>query len=407
MRIAIHDFSGHPFQVQLSRELASRGHNVLHLHFPGFQSPKGALQPAETDPPTFQIRPVTIGRPYNKYSPVRRMLADRLYASNCASLVREFRADVMLSGNATPFAQNWLRQHCQRSGIRFIAWIQDLYGHAVRSALKRKLGALGDMAGLVFRRLDRSLIERSDGVIFIAEEFCDEYRDSRPSSRGAWHVIENWAPLADLPPRPKVNAWSCRQGLSDKRVFLYSGTLGFKHNPELLVELARRFRDVPDVVVVVISQGMGRDHLDQRKRELSLTNLRLFDFQPFEDVPDVMGSADVLISIIESEAGAFSVPSKVLTYLCAGRPLLLSVPADNLAARIVSKNQTGLVVGPDDAEGFFEAAGELIGNPEYAACLASRARQYASATFDIDQIATRFENVFRQTLAGHHPQVLL
>jgi len=30
MRIGIHDFSGHPFQVQLSRELASRGHEVVH-----------------------------------------------------------------------------------------------------------------------------------------------------------------------------------------------------------------------------------------------------------------------------------------------------------------------------------------------------------------------------------------
>ena len=164
MRIVVHDQSGHPFQVQLSRALASRGHDVLHLHFPGFVSPKGQLQRTEQDPPTFQIRPVTIGRPYDKYSTIRRVLNDRLYAATCASMVREFRAEIVISGNATPFAQNWLRQHCQRSGIGFVAWIQDLYGHAIGAALIRRFGPAGGALGLVFRHLDRSLIERSDAV---------------------------------------------------------------------------------------------------------------------------------------------------------------------------------------------------------------------------------------------------
>ncbi|RYJ01060.1 MAG: glycosyltransferase WbuB, partial [Actinomycetales bacterium] len=30
MKVVVHDFSGHPFQVQLSRELARRGHDVVH-----------------------------------------------------------------------------------------------------------------------------------------------------------------------------------------------------------------------------------------------------------------------------------------------------------------------------------------------------------------------------------------
>ncbi len=30
MRILVHDYSGHPFQAQLSRELARRGHDVVH-----------------------------------------------------------------------------------------------------------------------------------------------------------------------------------------------------------------------------------------------------------------------------------------------------------------------------------------------------------------------------------------
>jgi glycosyltransferase involved in cell wall biosynthesis len=234
--------------------------------------------------------------------------------------------------------------------------------------------------------------------VFIAPEFYEEYRDLRQSSRGQWHVIENWAPLEELPALPKVNSWSRQRGLDQKRVLLYSGTLGFKHNPDLLVALARHFRDSPEVVIAVISQGLGRSHLEKQKRRLALDNLRLFDYQCFEVFPDVMASADVLLSIIEREAGAFSVPSKVLTYMCASRPLLLSVPPNNLAARIVTRNRAGVVVEPADTNGFLRAARELIEKPEYAAAFARQARQYAMATFQIGRVADRFEAVLREAL---------
>jgi glycosyltransferase involved in cell wall biosynthesis len=256
------------------------------------------------------------------------------------------------------------------------------------------------MLGRVFTRMDESLIRSSDGVVFISEEFQDAFRRVRGRSRGAWHVIENWAPLDELPLRPKVNAWSRANGLADKRVFLYSGTLGLKHDPELLAQLANRFKDEKDVAVVVISQGPGRNYLERRKAELSLSNLRLLDFQPFEIFPDVIAAGDVLLAIIEKEAGGYSAPSKVLTYLCASRPLLLSVPASNLSARIVSDNQAGIVVEPGDLEGFLKAAHELINSPERASAFAARGRQYAVATFQIGRIGGKFEEVFTQALGA-------
>ena len=77
-------------------------------------------------------------------------------------------------------------------------------------------------------------------------------------------------------------------------------------------------------------------------------------------LPDVLGSADVLVAILEADAGVFSVPSKVLSYFCAGRPVLLAVPRENLAAKIVVESGAGLVVEPSDVAGFCRAAQQLI-----------------------------------------------
>jgi glycosyltransferase involved in cell wall biosynthesis len=398
MRIVIHDFVGHAFPAQLSRALAARGHFVLHLYFPGFEAPKGKLSISDSDPVTLSIEGVTLGSNYRKYSPLQRLLSDRQYISKCVERILQFKPDVVLSGNATPVAENLLRSACQSSGIAFVAWIQDLYGIGAKSVLGRKYGWFGEMAGSALACIEKVLIQKSDAVVFIAQEFRELFGSGRPSSRASWHVIENWAPIEDLPERPKVNPWSIQHGLDRKKVILYSGTLGLKHNPELLVSLALEFKKDPEAAIVVISQGLGRRHLEGRRKQLRLDNLYLFDFQPFSVLPEVIGAGDVLLAVIEKEAGIFSIPSKVLTYLCAARPLLLSVPATNLAARIVSKNRTGVVVEPNDIGGLIREAKALLQDSEYAAGFATRARDYSLRTFDIVDIAARFEKVFAESI---------
>src|SRR4029453_8580026 len=121
----------------------------------------------------------------------------------------------------------------------------------------------------------------------------------------------NWSPLNELPLRPKDNAFARQHGLHDKTVLLYSGTLGLKHNPGLLLAIAEAHRDNPNVAVVVVSEGLGASSLAERKAEGGLDNLHLLPFQPFDRMPEVLGAADVLLTILEPEAGIYSVPSKV------------------------------------------------------------------------------------------------
>ena len=106
-----------------------------------------------------------------------------------------------------------------------------------------------------------------------------------------------------------------------------------------------------------------------------------------------MAAGDVLMAVLEEDAGIVSVPSKVLTCLCAGRPLLLAVPAVNLAARIIEEAQTGLTGGPADTAAFSANAHRLYTEPETAAAMGRRAREYAEKTFRIQDIATRFESI--------------
>ncbi len=119
--------------------------------------------------------------------------------------------------------------------------------------------------------------------------------------------------------------------------------------------------------------------------------MQLLPYQPFEQLPNVLASADVLIVVLEDLAGPFSVPSKTLSYLCAGRAILGSMPVDNTAARIIDERaDAGIVVGPSDIHGFCEAARALAADPAKRAAFGNAARRYAEANFGEEIVLAKF-----------------
>lgn len=72
MRILINDYAGHPFQAQLSRALASRGHEVLHTFCSSVQIPWGALARRSNDQFCFKVVSIALSRPFNKYGLIER-----------------------------------------------------------------------------------------------------------------------------------------------------------------------------------------------------------------------------------------------------------------------------------------------------------------------------------------------
>ena len=228
------------------------------------------------------------------------------------------------------------------------------------------------------------------------EDFRPILRDwGLPADR--LHTIENWGPIGELPTLPKDNAWARSHALHDKRCLIYAGTLAMKHNPAFLLQTALHLRHRPDVRVVVLSEGLGADWLREQITRHELDNLVLRGFVPFERMAEVMATADVLMGVLEPDAGVFSVPSKVLAYLCAARPVLLAVPGENLIARIVAEHDAGIVVGPDDEAGFVAAAERLLDDEPLRERLGRNGRCYAEATFDIDKIAGAFERILAPT----------
>ena len=157
--------------------------------------------------------------------------------------------------------------------------------------------------------------------------------------------------------------------------------------------MASNFQDYGDVRIVVVSEGGGAEWLIAQKEILHLDSLIVLPFQPAQVYDQVLGAADVLVSILKEDAGAYSVPSKVLSYLCAGRPLLLLVPPENAAAKMVLESHSGLVTAPTNYEGFLENARMLYEDHKLRSSLGEAGRSFAENEFDIERITDKFETI--------------
>ncbi len=297
--------------------------------------------------------------------------------------------DVVIGANNPLDVQAQIAKWCRERQRPFLFWLQDLRGMAMRSILQKRIPIFGRLVGKYYTILENRLLRQSSHVISITDEFCP-YVLSTGISESQISVIHNWAPINRIPLRPKDNDWSRSVGLSTQRVVLYTGNLGMKHNPPYLLALCEALKDEADVTVAVVAEGTGANWLAKQAKESRVTNLFMHPFVSAALLPDVLGAADVCVALLEPDAGAYSVPSKIWTYLCGAKPLVLSIPRDNQAALIVGKIGAGISSNPgDEAQFVTNCLAMLSKNSEERAEIGRRGRLFAESNFEMDSIVQR------------------
>ena len=403
MDIVLHDFSGHPFQAELSRRIAADGHDVRHVSARQYVSGKGHLDRIDGDPQSLSFHEIELHLPFEKYAPLRRLRWELAYGRAWVRYLRSAPADVVIMCNVPLIAMLSFVRYAKRAGVPWIFWHQDIYSSGLADELRRRLPArVASMVGQRLERLEAWCARHARHVVAIGAGFTAFYpRWGVPPDRVS--VIPNWAPLDKIIPSARGNGRSGDffDAQADLRM-MYAGTLGRKHNPLLLLELLEATRAAGvGAHLTVVSEGEAADDL----RAAAATNprlpLRVVPFQPASDLSEVLGSADILVGLLEPDATTFSIPSKVLSYMAAGRPILGLMPADNPAA--VDIEACGGYVDDPTPQGARRAARwlvELGGDHARQTEIGRRSRSIAEEKFDLDDIAARFVAVLEDTRAS-------
>ncbi len=389
IRILVHDFSGHPFQVELSRELARRGHEVTHSWSEAYVSGKGHLEAKSGE--SLRFESIDKGVVANKKF-VGRLLQEIRAGFELSRQARRIRPDVALLSNVQISSLAIFSIAMFVSRIPWVLWHQDVYSVAVRSFAGAKLPRSYRFVAFLIGLSERWSSRRAAAIVAISSSVAEVHEGWGTGDKVT--VIPNWAPLDEIVPVDRKNDWAVEHRLDDTLTLLYSGTLGLKHNPALLVELARGVIDAGrDVQLVVVNDGPAREVLLSEAERLDVP-LKLMPFQPYERLSEVLGTGDLLVVLLDQDAGAFSVPSKTLSYLCAGRPVLGLMPAENLASELIESVGGG--VWPPESSSVPAAAqwaADLLGDVDGLEALGLASRELAESEFALPALADSFERI--------------
>lgn len=385
-KIIVHDYAGHPFQLELSKQL-SKKYTVYHFYYQNDYGPKADFKINLSD--KLNIKGIGKNINYNKNNFLTRIFKDLEYGKEVSKQISQIKPDVVISGNCPTLAQQLIIRSCHKNNSKFIIWVQDFYSHAIKLLLKKKLSIFSYPISFLFEYLEKKQLQQADRLIIISNDWVKKLSSWNVENEKI-HYIPNWGDIENIQYLEKKPISFLHENSLDIDKFriIYTGTLALKHNPKIIIEIAIKNKDI-DILVIGVGSGF---HKLKNMKNIPI-NIKLLPLQPFKKMSNILNSADVLLGILNEDASKFSVPSKILNYLCAGKPIILSAPKDNLAATIIRESKSGKIFEPHDLDGINDFLKILINNTDVKKRYSLNARDYANKNFKIENISLKFENI--------------
>lgn len=163
-------------------------------------------------------------------------------------------------------------------------------------------------------------------------------------NRSKIELIHNWSDK-DVVKHidPKKNEFMLKHKLVDKKIILYSGTLGSTHNVEDILIASQDLKDHSDILFLFIGGGAKEKIVYNFIKENNSENLILLPFQPFEILSQTLSSATISVVCLDDKFTGLSVPSKTYGLMAARKPVLALMHEESEIAKAISKYQFGKI----------------------------------------------------------------
>ena len=148
----------------------------------------------------------------------------------------------------------------------------------------------------------------------------------------------------------------------------YSGNVGMKQGLEVVVEAGALARaneagnasHRPEIHWAVCGEGAAKLALEARIEAEGASGVRLYPLQPDDLYHALLQEADICLITQQRGTGQFFFPSKLLSILQYGRPVLAVADESSELARAVHQGQFGKVVPPGDAAALLATAEAML-----------------------------------------------
>jgi glycosyltransferase involved in cell wall biosynthesis len=243
----------------------------------------------------------------------------------------------------------------------------------------------------LWRGLNRRALAAAQRVLVLGRDMARLVAERYGVPADKLVYMPNWSPYEPTgrAPAEATRLWE-KLGLHGRFVVQYSGNMGLWHDMECIVRAAALLHDRPDIVFLLIGQGIRRKAAEELAAQLGARNIIWLPYQDRAALDDSLACCHA--ALISQRAGleGVAVPCKLYGILASGRAIIAQVPAGSEVALTVQEEQCGRVVAPGDAAALAAGIVELekerpatafMGERAYAAYIAKYSLASAVAAF--------------------------
>jgi glycosyltransferase involved in cell wall biosynthesis len=303
-------------------------------------------------------------------------------------LLRRRRIDVIFVYGISPILQAIpaiLLRRLKRA--RLVTWVQDLWPQSLEVTgfvhNQRVLGCVAMVVRWIYRHNDMLLVQ-SPAFAPIVRAMARNVSVRYYPNPGDVSV-EQYQPAIAAP----IN-------LDPGFNVLFAGNLGTVQSLETILDAAELLRERADIRIVFVGGGSRAEWLMRECARRQLTNVKLFGKVPSESVPAVLAQASVLlVSLARSPTMSQTIPSKLQSYLAAGRPIIGSL--DGEGARIIAEAGAGIACPAENAPALARTIIELHACSEVQRERMGRCgHEYYRANFDPRTLTQKLLDCFQE-----------
>lgn len=180
----------------------------------------------------------------------------------------------------------------------------------------------------------------------------------------------------------------------DACVFLFGGNMGRPQFIELLCYAIKKCKNYDSIYFLFVGRGTDRYKLEQTIKENDIKNAMVIDNLPRDEYEAITMECDVGLIILDPRFTIPNYPSRILSYMEYGKPILAATDYVTDIKDLISEVGCGKWVWSGDADGFVDEVKEMAAADKLSE-MGLRGREYAEKHFDVKQSVIKLESYYK------------
>lgn len=277
--------------------------------------------------------------------------------------------------------------------VPFVVNVQDLFP---KNAID--LGILRNTWAIKFFRVIENLVYKHATRIIVHSEGNSQAIKANVSNPSRVVVLHNWVDLNAYSISTNSQVFASKHDLEGLFLVLFAGVMGYAQDLENVIMAARQLQNEAKIAFLLIGDGIEKAVLVEKTKALGLTNVRFLPWVSPKEYPQVVSESHIGLVTLKETMKTPVVPSKLLGYMAAGKPVVASVNPESDAITIVKQAKCGLSVEPGNSQVLADAIRHIYRLPDQGREMGKRGRVYAETNFAKEVILNQYENILQQSL---------